>query len=67
VFSEEIEVVIDKSGKVQISVKGTKGPDCASRTESLIQILGGQVEEHVQTEEFFASGVSDQQNQQLGR
>ena len=64
--AEEIEVKIDKFGKVQLTVIGTKGPDCSKRTEALIEILGGDVEEHIQSDEYYADPVVEQQRQQLG-
>lgn len=64
--SEEIEVKIDKFGKVQLTVLGTKGPDCSKRTEALIEALGGDVEEHIQSDEYYADPVIEQQRQRLG-
>jgi hypothetical protein len=64
--AEEIEVKIDKFGKVQLTVIGTKGPDCSKRTEALIEALGGDVEEHIQSDEYYADPVVEQQRQQLG-
>lgn len=64
--TEEIEVRIDKSGRVNLTVLGTKGPDCIMRTEALIEVLGGDVEEQVQSEEYLSDPVVEQQRQQLG-
>lgn len=63
--TEEIEVKIDKFGKVQVTVIGTKGPDCSKRTEALIEALGGEVEEHIQTDEYYADAIVEQQQQRL--
>jgi len=64
--TEEIEVKIDKYGKVQLKVIGTKGPDCSKRTEALIETLGGDIEEHIQSDEYLADPVIEQQRQRLG-
>jgi hypothetical protein len=66
VSTEEIEVRIDKTGRVAVTVLGTKGPDCTKRTESLIEVLGGEIEEHIQSEEYLAEPIVEQQRQQLG-
>ena len=63
--TEEIEVKIDKFGKVQVTVIGTKGPDCSKRTEALIEALGGEVEEHIQTDEYYADAIVEQKQQRL--
>jgi hypothetical protein len=41
--AERIEVVIARDGMVSIEVRGTKGPGCILLTESLEQLLGGEV------------------------
>jgi hypothetical protein len=63
--NEEIEVKIDKLGRVRVTVIGTKGPDCAKRTEGLIEALGGEVEEHIQSDEFYDDPMVEQQEQHL--
>ena len=41
---EEIEVTIDKNGKVQLHVRGVKGENCLDITRALEVALGGEVE-----------------------
>jgi hypothetical protein len=65
VTTEEIEVKIDKHGRVQLTVIGTKGPDCAQRTEGLIEALGGEIEEYIQSDEFYAEPAAEQNEQRL--
>ncbi len=40
---QEIEVQIDKDGKVEISVRGVKGQKCLDITAGLEQSLGGEI------------------------
>jgi len=48
---EEVEVVIDKDGKVRIEVRGVKGPACLDITKGLEAALGGKVESREMTPE----------------
>ena len=48
---QEIEVVIDRAGKVQIHVKGVKGKSCLDLTSDLEAALGGDVESREMTHE----------------
>jgi hypothetical protein len=41
---EEIEIIIDKDGQVQIEVRGVKGAACLDLTRDLEAALGGEVE-----------------------
>ena len=41
---EEIEVIIDKNGKVQLLTNGFSGGDCLKATERLESLLGGKLE-----------------------
>ena len=41
---EEIEVTIEKDGKVRIEVRGVKGGACLDITRTLEEALGGKVE-----------------------
>ncbi len=58
---QQIEVIIDKQGKVQIEVQGVKGPACLDLTKALEEALGGDVEERRMTPE------ADEQQQELSR
>ena len=41
---QEIEVVIEKDGRVRLEVRGVKGRSCLSLTEPLEKLLGGSIE-----------------------
>jgi hypothetical protein len=40
---QEVEVIINKNGQVQIQVRGIKGTQCLDITQDLEQALGGNV------------------------
>jgi hypothetical protein len=40
---QEVEVIINKNGQVQIQVRGVKGTQCLDITADLEQALGGNV------------------------
>jgi hypothetical protein len=40
---QEVEVIINKNGQVQIQVRGVKGTQCLDITSGLEQALGGNV------------------------
>jgi hypothetical protein len=48
---QEIDVFIDKDGKVRIEVRGVKGKACLDITQALEAALGGQVEKREMTPE----------------
>lgn len=48
---QEIDVFIDKDGKVRIEVRGVKGKACLDITQALEAALGGQVEQREMTPE----------------
>lgn len=48
---QEIDVFIDKDGKVRIEVRGVKGKACLDITKALEAALGGQVEQREMTPE----------------
>jgi hypothetical protein len=48
---QEIEVIIDKDGKVRLEVRGVKGMSCLDLTKALEEALGGQVEDRQMTPE----------------
>ena len=41
---EEVEILISKTGKVEIHVRGVKGQGCLAITQPLEEVLGGQIE-----------------------
>lgn len=53
---QEIEIFIDKNGKVRVEVRGVKGKACLDITQALEAALGGQVESREMTPE------ADEQN-----
>jgi hypothetical protein len=48
---QEVEVVIDANGEIQIEVRGVKGRACLDLTDDLVAALGGEVLEHELTAE----------------
>ena len=50
---EEIEVYIDKDGRVRIQVRGVKGEACLELTEELEAVLGGIIEEREMRPEAY--------------
>jgi hypothetical protein len=48
---QEIEVIIDKDGKVKLMVRGVKGLACLDLTRELEVVLGGQIEAREMTPE----------------
>jgi hypothetical protein len=66
---EEVEVVIDAHGRVQIEVHGVKGMQCLDLTKDLEQALGGEIESREMTAEAYATvqeKVEVQDREQLG-
>lgn len=66
---QEIEVFIDKDGKVRIEVRGVKGMSCLDFTKDLEEALGGEVEEREMTPEAYETvqeKVQDHQRLQDG-
>jgi hypothetical protein len=51
---QEIEVVIDKTGRVQIQVRGVQGQKCLELTKDLEAALGGQVLSRELTAEAYS-------------
>lgn len=50
---EEIEVIIEKDGRVRLQVRGVKGEACLDLTKALEQALGGEIEERRMTSEAY--------------
>ena len=63
---EEIEVTIEKDGRVRIQVRGVKGEACLDLTQALEQALGGVIEERSMTPEAYENpqGAEDVIHQQ---
>lgn len=65
---QEIDVVITPEGKVEVKVRGVKGPACLSLTKELERYLGGQVEHREHTAEYSeqAQDLSESDRLKLG-
>jgi hypothetical protein len=50
---QEIEVFIEKDGRVRIEVRGVKGTACLDLTKDLEAALGGQIEAREMTPEAY--------------
>ena len=59
---QEIEVVIAPNGEIKIHIHGVKGPKCEAITKEMEELLGGEVLERIQTDEYFQS--QQEQSQQ---
>ncbi len=49
----EFEIVISKTGKVTVEVKGVKGPRCLEYAEVIKEIVGREEERHL-TADYYA-------------
>jgi hypothetical protein len=61
---QEIEVIIEKDGRVRIEVRGVKGESCLDLTKDLEAALGGQIEEREMTSEAYESVQQEVRGQQ---
>jgi hypothetical protein len=61
---QEIEVFIDKDGKVQVEVRGVKGESCLDLTKALEIALGGQIESREMTPEASDAQTSIEDQEQ---
>lgn len=59
---QEIDVFIEKDGRVRIEVRGAKGSSCLDLTRDLEAALGGQVESREMTAEAQESAVEQVQD-----
>lgn len=59
---EEMEIIIDKNGKVNIEVKGVKGPSCKDLTRELEEALG-EVEKRTFKTGYYQSEEGSQTEQ----
>ncbi len=64
---EEIEVIIEKDGRVRIQVRGAKGNACLDLTQELEEALGGQVESREMTPEALEPNPVQNPTQQQQR
>ena len=63
---QEIEVFIEKDGRVLIQVRGTKGLACLDLTRELEVALGGQIEAREMTPEAYEV-IQDQVQRRLNQ
>lgn len=61
---QEIEVLIDKDGRVHIKVHGVKGMSCLELTKDLEAALGGQIEAREMTPEAYDTSQEQLQDWQ---
>lgn len=54
---QEMEIIIDKEGKVTVTTKGIKGPQCLEVSEALEEVLGT-VEDRSFTSEYYEQPVN---------
>ena len=64
---QEIEVFIEKDGRVRIEVRGAKGTSCLDLTKDLEDALGGQIEAREMTPEAYETVQEQVQNRQWQR
>jgi len=63
---QEIEVFIEKDGRVLIQVRGAKGLTCLDLTRELEEALGGQIEAREMTPEAYEV-IQDQVQRRLNQ
>ncbi len=50
---QEIEVIIAPNGEVKVHVQGVKGSKCTDITKGMEELLGGNVLERTETDEYY--------------
>jgi hypothetical protein len=63
---QELEITIDKNGRVQVAVRGTQGGGCLALTKNLENAIGT-VEERNYTAEFYEKLVEGREYQYQGK
>lgn len=51
---QEIDVYVRPDGTVRVEVRGVKGQKCLDLTKGIEELLGAQITEREQTDEFYA-------------
>jgi hypothetical protein len=59
---QEVEVVVGKDGRVELTVRGVKGPACLDLTRALETVLGGVVLNREMTSEGLEDPNLNQQS-----
>ena len=62
---KELEIMIDRNGKVQVAVRGIKGEGCLTATQDLENALGN-VEERGYTAEYYEQPVEMNRYREIG-
>jgi hypothetical protein len=63
---QELEITIDKEGRVQVAVRGVKGEGCLGLTKNIENAVGT-VEEREYTAEYYEQPVSVSDHQFVNR
>jgi hypothetical protein len=63
---QEVEVFIEKDGRVRVEVRGVKGLSCLDVTRALEAALGGQVQDRQLTPEAHEAAREHEQQRQWG-
>jgi hypothetical protein len=63
---QEMEITIDKEGKILVKVSGAHGTDCLAITKH-IEEASGVVEERTCSPEYYEQPVSVEQNNRIRR
>jgi hypothetical protein len=62
---QELEITIDKDGKMQVAVRGVHGAGCLAATKNLENAVGA-VEERTCTAEYYEQPVQSSEYQRNG-
>jgi len=63
---QEVEITIDKEGRVQVAARGVKGEGCLAITKNIENAVGT-VEEREYTAEYYEQPVSISNHQWVSR
>jgi hypothetical protein len=63
---QELEITIDRQGKVRVAVRGVPGEGCLAMTKNIENAVG-RVEEREYTAEFYEQPVSVSSHQDISR
>jgi len=67
VLKREMEIEIDRDGKVNIKVKGVQGADCLEFSQFLEEALGETVEQELTSEYYQRPAPTETTVQQTGQ
>jgi hypothetical protein len=62
---QEMEIIIDREGRIHVKVRGAHGEDCLALTKNLEE-AAGVVEQREYTSEYYEHPVQAQEHQRLG-